>query len=56
MGLITEDERYEQAITIWRDTTENAGCQKTASREGPPAHGDTAVVYIMARDARGRQG
>jgi DNA-directed RNA polymerase subunit beta' len=42
MGLITEDERYDQAVSIWRETTERvqAAIQNEMSRYGG--------VYLMA--------
>ncbi len=42
MGLITEDERYDQAVTIWRDTTDKVqqDIQKRLEEYGG--------VYIMA--------
>ena len=42
MGLITEDERYDQAVAIWRQTTEE---MQTVIQQGLNRYGG---VYLMA--------
>ncbi|MGQ9573151.1 MAG: DNA-directed RNA polymerase subunit beta' [Dehalococcoidia bacterium] len=42
MGLITEEERYDQAVAIWRQTTER---MQTVIQEGLDRYGG---VYVMA--------
>ena len=50
-GLITEDERYEQVVTVWKDTT-----QQVSDRMMEALDPTGAVTMMTASGARGNKG